>query len=110
MQIGIVNSEGPGRTKIIKSIISSPGCVLGLREHSACWEGVVGLCLSPVKLYVHHLLLLLQGSLADGAPAFSRVEGQGIPYAGSSQSFSFNAAAIETLKAGPMSSTLYPQT
>lgn len=32
MQIGTVNSEVPGRTKIIRSIISSPRCALRLRE------------------------------------------------------------------------------
>lgn len=45
MQIGIVNSEEPERTKIIKHIISSPRCAAGAGRAHARWEGA-GLCLS----------------------------------------------------------------
>lgn len=49
MQIGTVNSEEPGRTKLIKTIITSPRCALGRCEHNICilekgWG--LGLCLS----------------------------------------------------------------
>lgn len=39
MQIGTVNSEEPGRTKLIKTIITSPRCALGRCEHNVCIPG-----------------------------------------------------------------------
>lgn len=51
MQIGAVNSEEPGRTKLIKSFITSPRCALGwggMSRALASWgRGArLGLCLS----------------------------------------------------------------
>lgn len=76
MQIGTVNSEEPGRTKIIKHIISSPRCAARTVRAHARWEGA-GLCLYPLSLYPSYCALLLQRSLADGAPALAGVEGKG---------------------------------